>query len=202
MFLNTTCYSINCNERKCSIFNSIEYLFNFFFLWPAIRPNFRDFKIRRLFLRKDEILELPRRQNASKMFSVVGATAQQLTLAAGLRREKWTVTWSWSCALACLTVVVVHSHPILKFLLAVLSFSEPTLFPGSSPTPGTRNKVALGSVRSCTLPWACGQSLAVGMTYVSCDWLLKGAMRREVNGRKRSLKTLRAILSNLCRHGV
>ena len=31
--------------------------------------------------------------------------------------EQWTVTWFWSCAVVCLTVVVVPSHPILKSLL-------------------------------------------------------------------------------------
>ena len=32
-------------------------------------------------------------------------------------REKWTVTWFWSCAVACLTVVVVRSRGILNSLM-------------------------------------------------------------------------------------
>ena len=71
------------------------------------------------FLRKDEILELPRRQNASKIFSVVATTRNGSTTHRSRRttREKWTVTWFWSCAVACLSVVVVCSGGILNSLL-------------------------------------------------------------------------------------
>ena len=55
------------------------------------------------------------------MFSVVATTRNSSTTQRNRRttREKWTVTWFLSCAVACLTVVVVRSHPILKSLLAV-----------------------------------------------------------------------------------
>ena len=36
-----------------------------------------------------------------------------------ITREKWTVTSFWSCAVACLTVVVVRSRRILNSLLPV-----------------------------------------------------------------------------------
>ena len=71
------------------------------------------------FLRKDEILELPRWQNTSKMFSVVPTTRNSSTTHRSRRtmREKWTVTWFWSCEVARLTVVVVRSRRILNSLL-------------------------------------------------------------------------------------
>ena len=55
------------------------------------------------------------------MFSVVATTRNSSTTQRNRRttREKWTVTWFWSCAVACLTVVVVRSHPILKSLSEV-----------------------------------------------------------------------------------
>ena len=54
------------------------------------------------FLRTDEILEWPRQQNTSKMFSVVPTTRNSSTTQRSHRttREKWTVTWFWSCAVA------------------------------------------------------------------------------------------------------
>ena len=72
------------------------------------------------FLREDEILELPRRQNRSKMFAVVPTTQNSSTTHRSRRTtwEKRTVTWFWSCAVACLTVVVVCSRRILNSLLS------------------------------------------------------------------------------------
>ena len=74
------------------------------------------------FLRKDEILESPRRQITSKMFSVVATTRNSSTTHRSRRttREKWTVTWFWSCAVACLTIVVVRSRRILNSLLSLM----------------------------------------------------------------------------------
>ena len=73
------------------------------------------------FLRKDEILELPRRQNTIKMFSVVPTTRNRSTTHRSRRttREKWTVTWLWSCAVAYLSVAVVRSRRILNSLIWV-----------------------------------------------------------------------------------
>ena len=73
----------------------------------------------KLFLRKDEILELPRRQNTSKLFSVVPTTRNSSTTHRSrmTTREKWTVTWFWSCAVAYLSVAVVRSRRILNSLV-------------------------------------------------------------------------------------
>ena len=53
------------------------------------------------------------------MFSVVPTTRNSSTTHRSRRttREKWTVTWFWSCAVACLTVVVVRSRGILNSLM-------------------------------------------------------------------------------------
>ena len=74
------------------------------------------------FLRKDEILESPRRQITSKMFSVVATTWNSSLTHRSRRttREKWTVTWFWPCAVACLTIVVVRSRRILNSLLFLM----------------------------------------------------------------------------------
>ena len=53
------------------------------------------------------------------MFSVVPTTRNSSTTHRSRRttREKWTVTWFWLCAVACLTVVVVRSRRILNSLV-------------------------------------------------------------------------------------
>ena len=53
------------------------------------------------------------------MFSVVPTTRNSSTTHRSRRTtwEKWTVTWFWSCAVACLTVVVVRNRRILNSLL-------------------------------------------------------------------------------------
>ena len=53
------------------------------------------------------------------MFSVVPTNWNNSTIHRSRRttRKKWTVTWFWSCAVACLTVVVVRSRRILNSLL-------------------------------------------------------------------------------------
>ena len=70
----------------------------------------------KLFYKKTRFLN----QNTSKMFSVVPTTRNSSTTHRSRRttREKWTVTWFWSCAVACLTVVVVRSRGILNSLIS------------------------------------------------------------------------------------
>ena len=57
------------------------------------------------------------------MFSVVATTRNSSTTHRSRRttREKWTVTWFWSCTVACLSVVVVRSRRILNSLIGSLS---------------------------------------------------------------------------------
>ena len=54
------------------------------------------------------------------MFSVLPTTRNSSTTHRSRRTtwEKWTVTWFWSCAVACLTVVVVLSRRILNSLIS------------------------------------------------------------------------------------
>ena len=53
------------------------------------------------------------------MSSVVPTTRNSSTTHRSRRatREKWTVTWVWSCAVACLSVAVVRSRRILNSLI-------------------------------------------------------------------------------------
>ena len=53
------------------------------------------------------------------MFSVVATTRNSSTTHRSRRttREKRTVTWFWSCVVACLSVVVVRSRRILNSLI-------------------------------------------------------------------------------------
>ena len=53
------------------------------------------------------------------MFSVVPTTRNSSTTHRSRRttREKWTVTWFWSCAVAYLSVAVVRSRRILNSLI-------------------------------------------------------------------------------------
>ena len=81
---------------------------------------------------------MPRRQNMSKMFSLVPTTRNSSTTHRSRRtmRKKWTVTWFWSCAVACLTVVIVRSRRILNSLLSlsygVLSYLPVLILQSSS----------------------------------------------------------------------
>ena len=53
------------------------------------------------------------------MFPVVPTTRNSSTTHRSSRttREKWTFTWFWSCAVACLSVAVVRSRSILNSLI-------------------------------------------------------------------------------------
>jgi len=70
------------------------------------------------------------------MLSVVPTTRNSSTTHRSRRttREKWTVTWFWSCAVACLTVVVVRSRRILNSLLTNLRPTVHLLFRPHSPS--------------------------------------------------------------------
>ena len=75
------------------------------------------------------------------MFSVVPNTRNSSTTHRSRRttREKWTVTWFWSCAVAYLSVAVVRSRRILNSLLTM--------------THGRKRLTILKGAKSCGTKW-------------------------------------------------